>query len=109
MVMTTVIATEAIDGHTPASTLTEESFAGFKELVDRSHEFDCKICLQVVPGIGLGGIGEGRVKPASASAVPLYPGAKVTFEELMIDEIKFIQGEISRTVKLAKRAGSRRH
>lgn len=106
MVMTTVIATEAIDGHTPASTLTEESFAGFKELVDRAHEFDCKICLQVVPGIGLGGIGEGRVKPASASALPLYPGAKLTFEELTIDEIKFIQGEISRTVKLAKRAGA---
>ncbi|QFK71619.1 NAD(P)-binding protein [Pradoshia sp. D12] len=106
MVMTTVIATEAIDGHTPASTLTEESFAGFKELVDRAHEFDCKICLQVVPGIGLGGIGEGRLKPASASALPLYPGANITFEELTIDEIKFIQGEISRTVKLAKRAGA---
>lgn len=105
MVMTTVIATEAIDGHTPASTLTEESFAGFKELVERSHEFDCKICLQIVPGIGLGGMAEGRLKPASASAVPLYPGSEITFDELTIEEIKFIQGEISRTVKLAKRAG----
>ena len=105
MVMTTVIATEAIDGHTPASTLTEESFAGFKELVDRAHHFDCKICLQVVPGIGLGGMAEGRKKPASASAIPLYPGAEMTFDELTIEEIKFIQSEVSRTVKLAKSAG----
>lgn len=105
MVMTTVIVTEAIDGHTPASTLTEESLAGFKELVERAHGFDCKICLQVVPGIGLGGMAKGRQKPASASALPLYPGAENTFDELTIEEIKFIQGEVSRTVKLANQAG----
>lgn len=106
MIMTTVIATEAIDGHSPASTLTEESYNGFKEMVDKAHEYGCKICLQIMPGIGLGGKSADRAKPASASALPLYPGCEITFDELTKDEIKFIQGEVSRTVKLAKKAGA---
>ena len=106
MIMTNVIATEAIDGHCPASTLTEESFNGFKNMVERAHEYGCKVCLQIMPGIGLGGKAEGRVKPASASALPLYPGSDYTFDELTKEEIKFIQGEVSRTVRLAKKAGA---
>ena len=105
MIMTTVIATEAIDGHSPASTLTEESYNDFKEMVDKAHEYGCKICLQIMPGIGLGGKSENRTRPASASAVPLYPGSEITFDELTKEEIKFIQGEVSRTLKLAKKAG----
>ena len=106
MIMTTVIATEAIDGHSPASTLTEESYDGFKKLVDKAHEYGCKICIQVMPGIGLGGMAEGRLKPASASALPLYPGSEITYDELTKEEIKFIQGEVLRTVKLAEKAGA---
>ena len=106
MIMTTVIATEAIDGHSPASTLTEESYNDFKEMVDKAHEYGCKICLQIMPGIGLGGKSENRTRPASASALPLYPGSEITFDELTKEEIKFIQGEVSRTLKLAKKAGA---
>ncbi len=106
MIMTTVIATEAIDGHSPASTLTEESYDRFKNMVDRAHQYGCKVCLQIMPGIGLGGKAEGRVKPASVSALPLYPGSEFTFDELTKEEIKFIQGEVSRTVKLAEKAGA---
>ncbi|WP_426349026.1 NAD(P)/FAD-dependent oxidoreductase [Alloiococcus sp. CFN-8] len=106
MIMTTVIATEAIDGHSPASTLTEESYIGFKNMVDRAHEYGCKVCIQIMPGIGLGGKAEGREKPASASAIPLYPGSEYTFDELTKEEIKFIQGEVLRTVKLAEKAGA---
>src|SRR5690625_3092612 len=80
MILTNVIATEAIDGPGPSSTLTEESFAGFKELVERSHEYDCKVCIQIMPGVGLGGMGEGRTLPATVSARPLYPGADINLD-----------------------------
>lgn len=106
MLLTNVMATEAIDGHGPSSTLTEESFEGFKSLVTKAHEYDCKICIQIMPGVGLGGMAEGRLKPASASAIPLYPGSDVTFDELTKEEIKFIQGEVFKTVRLAKKAGA---
>lgn len=106
MIITNVIATEAIDGHGPSSTLTEESFEGFKLLVDESHKYDCKICIQIMPGVGLGGKADNRIKPASASAIPLYPGASITFDELTKEEILFIQDEVARTANLAKKAGA---
>ncbi len=105
MIMTNVIATEAIDGPGPSSTLTEESFEGFKDLVERSHEYDCKVCIQIMPGIGLGTKAKDREKPASVSATPLYPGSDINFQELTKEEIKFIQDEVSRTLLLAKKAG----
>lgn len=106
MLLTNVIATEAIDGHGPSSTLTEESFKGFKSLVEKAHQYDCKVCLQIMPGVGLGGMAPNRTKPASASAIPFYPGSEYTFDELTIEEIKFIQGEVFKTVTLAKKAGA---
>lgn len=106
MLLTNVIATEAIDGHGPSSTLTEESFEGFRSLVDKAHQYDCKVCIQIMPGVGLGGKAPGRDRPASASAIPMYPGADIRFEELTKDEIRFIQGEVFRTVGLAKKAGA---
>lgn len=106
MLLINVIATEAIDGHGPSSTLTEESFEGFRSLVNQAHKYNCKVCIQIMPGVGLGGKAEGRVNPASASALPLYPGANITFDELSKEEIKFIQGEVFKTVSLAKKAGA---
>lgn len=106
MLMTNVIATEAIDGHGPSSTLTEESFQGFQSLVEQAHEYDCKVCIQIMPGVGLGGKASNRIKPASASALPLYPGADITFDELTKEEIKFIHQEVLKTVALAKKAGA---
>lgn len=105
MIMTNVIATEAIDGPGPSSVLTEDSYDGFKDLVDRSHEHDCKVCIQIMPGVGLGTKSEDRQIPASASATTLYPGAEINFQELTKEEIEFIQGEVSKTLLLAKRAG----
>lgn len=105
MIMTNVIATEAIDGPGPSATLTKESFKGYKDLVDRAHEYDSKVCIQIMPGIGLGGKAEDREKPASVSALPLYPGLDETFHELRKDEIKFIQEEVSKTLLLVKDAG----
>ncbi|WP_300384291.1 NAD(P)/FAD-dependent oxidoreductase [Clostridium sp.] len=106
MIMTNVLATEAIDGHGPSSTLTEESFSGFKSLVDESHKYDCKVCIQIMPGVGLGGKSPNRLKPSSASAVPLYPGASITFDELSKEEILFIQDKVAKTATLAKKAGA---
>ncbi|MDF2923865.1 MAG: NAD(P)-binding protein [Paenibacillaceae bacterium] len=99
MILTNVIATEAIDGHGPSSTLTEESFAGFKSLVDQAHEYGCKVCIQIMPGVGLGGKAPHRTMPASVSA-------DMMFEELTKAEIAFIQQEVFKTVGLAKRAGA---
>ncbi|MDY8024641.1 NAD(P)/FAD-dependent oxidoreductase [Paenibacillus polymyxa] len=106
MILTNVIATEAFDGHGPSSTLTEDSFEGFRSLVKEAHLHDCKICIQIMPGVGLGGKAPDRAKPASVSATPLYPGSDILFDELTREEIKFIQGEVFKTVALAKKAGA---
>ncbi len=106
MIMVNTIATEAIDGHGPSSVLNEDSYEGFKSLVEQAHSYDCKVCLQIMPGIGLGSMAPGRLRPASASALPLYPGADINFEELSKEEIKFIQKEVFKTVNLAKNAGA---
>lgn len=105
MIMTNVMATDAIDGKTPSSLLNEASFDGYKELVDRCHAYDCKVCIQIMPGVGLGQKAESREKAAGASATEIFPGSGMFFEELTVDEIKFIQGEVSKTLKLAKKAG----
>lgn len=105
MIMTNIIATEEIDGAGPSSTLTEESFEGYRTLVSRAHEYDCKVCIQIMPGVGLGGKSESRALPATVSARPLYPGSDINFEELTKSEIKFIQDEVMNTLKLAKKAG----
>lgn len=105
MIMVNVLATKDIDGPGPSSLLNEESYPGFKKLVDRCHEYDCKVCIQIMPGVGLGTKSEDRQIPASASATPLYPGSEINFEELSKEEIYFIQGEVARTLNLAKKAG----
>lgn len=105
MLLTNVIATEEIEGHSPSSVLNEDSFTGYKKLVDRAHDYGCKVCIQIMPGSGLGLMAPGRQKPACVSALPLYPGSEMTYEALTIEEIKFIQGEVMKTVALAKKAG----
>lgn len=106
MILTNVIATEAIDGHGPSATLTEESFGGFKRLVEEAHQYGCKIGIQIMPGVGLGSKAEGRERPASVSEMPLYPGSDLMFQALTKEEIHFIQQEVFKTVKLAQQAGA---
>lgn len=106
MILINTIATEAIDGHGPSAVLTEESYDGFKELADNAHACGCKVCIQIMPGVGLGSMAPGRTKPASVSALPIYPGADITFEELTKEEITFIQSQVFKTVALAKKAGA---
>ena len=106
MLLTNVIATEEIEGHSPSSVLNEDSFTGYKKLVDRAHDYGCKVCIQIMPGSGLGLMAPGRQKPDCVSALPLYPGSEMTYEALTIEEIKFIQGEVMKTVALAKKAGA---
>lgn len=106
MIMANVMATKAIDGPSPSALLNDESYDGFKELVNRCHEYDCKVCIQIMPGVGLHIKAPDREKPSSASATPIYPGSDITFHELTKEEIKFIQGEVSKTLKLAKKAGA---
>ena len=106
MLLTNVIATEEIEGHSPSSVLNEDSFTGYKKLVDRAHDYGCKVCIQIMPGSGLGLMAPGRQKPACVSALPLYPGSEMTYEALTIEEIKFIQGEVMKTVALAKKSWS---
>lgn len=106
MIMINVMATKKIDGPSPSALLNEESYPGFKELVDRCHEQGCKVCIQIMPGVGLQNKAPDREKPSAASAVPIYPGSNITFHELTKEEIKFIQKEVSKTLILAKKAGA---
>nr|WP_300001708.1 NAD(P)/FAD-dependent oxidoreductase [Tissierella sp.] len=105
MIMTNIMATDAIDGKTPSSLLNEESFDGYKELVDKCHAYDCKVCIQIMPGVGLGQKAESRDRASSASKTEIFPGSGMFFDELTVEEIKFIQEEVSKTLKLAQKAG----
>lgn len=104
MITTNVLATEKFDGHGPSSLLNEDSVAGYAQLVDGCHSYDAKVCLQIMPGVGLGGVGAGRKNPATASAIPLYPGADRCFDALTVPEIKEIQAAVFATVKFALQA-----
>lgn len=105
MIMINTIATREFDGMTPSALINEDSFPGLKKLVEACHTYDCKVCIQIMPGTGLMVKADHRDKPSAASAQPIYPGSDIYFHELTKDEIKFIQKEVSRSLILAKEAG----
>ncbi len=105
MIMVNTIATREFDGNTPSALIDENSFDGLKTLVEKCHQENCKVCIQIMPGTGLMGKADHRDKPSAASAQPIYPGSDIYFHELTIDEISFIQEEVSRSLILAKEAG----
>lgn len=104
MVVINVLATKDFDGPGPSALLTEESYDGFKKLVDGCHSYDCKVCIQIMPGVGLGQKADNKDFPSSASATEI-PGTEYKFQELSKDEITFIQDEVLKTALLAKKAG----
>lgn len=105
MLMCTVVATEEIEGHSPAAVLNEDSFEGLKSLVQECHEYDSKVCLQVMSGAGLGGMAPGRTQPVAPSPMPIMPGMDYMFAEMSIEEIKLIHNAVIHTAILAKKAG----
>lgn len=105
MLMCTVIGTEEIEGHSPASVLDENSFEGLKSLVEQCHEYDSKICLQVMSGAGLGGMAPGRLQPVAPSPMQIMPGMDYMFGEMSKEDIAIVQNAVIRTAILAKKAG----
>lgn len=105
MIMVNTMATREFDGPSPSALLNEASYEGFKALVDACHQYDCKVCIQIMPGVGLMIKAPHRDKPSSASALPIYPGSDILFHELAKEEIRFIHSEVARSLRLAKKAG----
>lgn len=105
MIMINVIATKKYDGPGPSSMITEESFENFKYLVEECHKYDCKVCVQVMAGVGLGQKAPDREFPSSASATKIGR-TDYNFKELSIEEIKDIQNSFLNTLMLAKKAGA---
>lgn len=105
MLMCTVIATEEIEGHSPASVLDEDSFEGLQSLVQKCHEYDSKICLQIMSGAGLGGMATGRAQPVAPSPMPIMAGMNYMFAEMTKEEIKLLHNAVIRTAILAEQAG----
>ncbi|WP_054955264.1 NAD(P)/FAD-dependent oxidoreductase [Paenibacillus dakarensis] len=105
MLMCTVVATEEIEGPSPASKLDENSFEGLQSLVKQCHDYDSKICLQIMPGAGLGGMAPGRTQPVAPSPMQVMPGMDFMFAEMTKEEIGIIHRAVLRTAVLAQKAG----
>lgn len=105
MLMCTVVATEEIEGPSPASKLDESSFEGLQSLVKQCHDYDAKICLQIMPGAGLGGMAPGRTQPVAPSPMQVMPGMDFMYAEMSKEEIGIIHRAVMRTAILAQKAG----
>ena len=76
------------------------------ELADALHRYECKLCVQIGPGLGrMATLIPG--KPVySASATPLYWRPDVTCTPYSVDQIKDLVKSVSYAANLAKRAGA---
>lgn len=105
MLMCTVLATEELEGPSPASVLDEHSFEGLQSLVEQCHTYDSKVCLQIMAGTGLGGVAPGRLQPIAPSPMPVVPGMDYMYAEMTKEEIAISHQAVVRTAKLAQQAG----
>ena len=105
MLMCTVVSTEELEGSSPASLLNEDSFDGLKALVEECHRYHTRICLQIMPGTGLGGMAPGRTQPIAPSPFPIAPGSPYQYAEMTKEEIGIVHRAVLQTAILAKKAG----
>lgn len=106
MIFCNTLATPEIEGMCPSSLLDADSFQDFKNMTEKAHSYDCKVCVQIHPGNGrITTPPPGRKKPIGASAVP-WMDPRVICEEITRDEIGIIENGFRRTAQYAKKAGA---
>lgn len=79
----------------------------FKELVDRSHAYGCKVGAQIMPGDGrIGGPSTKYKVPICASAVPWMHVPKLMCHEMTVEEIHQLEEDYRESVATAVRCGA---
>lgn len=106
MIMVNITVTDYFEDTSASLVLKDENFEYFKELVERAHAADCKVCVQLMPGCGRMAMPAKMYDvPISASACPWLYAPNMPCHELTIDEIQIFIEETKRTVRLAAAAG----
>lgn len=106
MIMINMMVTDYFEDTSASFLLTDKNFDSFKELCDRAHAQDCKVCIQIHPGCGrMAGPSKIYPVPISASDCPWLYAPNVKCHQLTIEEINIFLTEIRRTMKLAVAAG----
>lgn len=106
MIHVTMMVTDYFEDASAAMVLTDENVGFLKELVERAHAFDCKVCLQVMPGCGrMAGPAKMYPVPISASECGWLYAPQVKCHQLTIEEIEKLLDETERSAKLALDAG----
>ena len=79
----------------------------FRQVVERSHAYGCKVGAQIMPGEGrIGGPSTKYRVPICASAVPWLHMTKLMCHELTVDEIHQIESDYRKSVESAVRCGA---
>lgn len=106
MILINMMVTDYFEDTSASLVLTEENFPLFKEICDRAHAVNCKICVQLMPGCGrMGGPAKMYPVPISASSCGWLYDPQVPCHELTVEEIGKLLDETRRTVELAHKAG----
>ena len=79
----------------------------FRQVVERCHEYGCKVGAQIMPGDGrIGGPSTKYRVPVSASACPWMHAPKFPCHELTVEEIGQLEADYRQSVKSAIRCGA---
>lgn len=75
-------------------------------LADAVHAYNCKLCVQIGPGLGRIMYTSATVPPYSCSPIPTFWFPDMKCKELTVDDINFITDKVGYSAKLAKDAGA---
>lgn len=75
-------------------------------LADSVHAYNCKLCVQIGPGLGRIMYTSATVPPYSCSPIPTFWFPDMKCKELTVDDIRFITDKVGYSAKLAKDAGA---
>lgn len=107
MVIAGGMVTSRFDGMIGNVFESEAVFSRFEQFVDTIHSYDCKVCVQLSPGIGrVGGALPHFGAPVSASAVPAFWDPSQTCRALEEDEIAFLVEAYGKAAAMVQRAGA---
>lgn len=75
-------------------------------LADKLHHYDCKLVVQITPGLGRMGFTDPNTPPYAPSAIPTFYFKDLICKEYTAEQIKELVHAMGNTAKLAKTAGA---
>lgn len=107
MVMINLVVTEYFESPAGTFSLREENCAYFREICERCHTYDCKVAVQLMPGVGrISTAAKMYPVPISASECEWLHAPGVKCHELTPEEIGIILDGFEKSMKLAYSAGA---